>query len=94
MVARVRNRTYSAQDAMMNRSTKSPSSPRPRKTRQLLAPLRRRAGAERAYLASRMIEKLAVCRVIRPFVTTKVSVPNLTLAAADSHAHSTYARSS
>jgi hypothetical protein len=40
------------------------------------------------------IEKLAVCRVMRPFVTTKVSVPNLTLEAADSHAHSTYAKSS
>lgn len=47
-----------------------------------------------AYLGSRMIEKLAVCRVMRPFVTTNVSVPNLTLEAADSHAHSTYARSS
>lgn len=47
-----------------------------------------------AYLASRMIKKLAVCRVMRPFVTTKVSVPNLTLEPADSHAHSTYAKSS
>jgi hypothetical protein len=26
-----------------------------------------------AYLASRMIEKLAVCRVMRPFVTTMLA---------------------
>lgn len=46
------------------------------------------------YVAARMTEKLAVCRVMRPFATTKVSVPNSTREAADSHAHSTYATSS
>ena len=45
IVIRDRKRIYSAQDAMMYRSTKRPSSPRSRKTRQLVAPLRRRIGS-------------------------------------------------
>src|SRR6185295_9808610 len=45
MVIRVRNRTYSAHDAMTNRSTKRPSSPRSRNTAQLVAPLRRRVAS-------------------------------------------------